>query len=532
MEPRPYQTQVVQDFHHAVTEGDRHCLAVLPTGSGKTVIAAKVTQDYVTWGKRVLFLAHRAPLITQAYTNFQLFGIDTGIIQSGQPLNLHAPVQVGQLQTLATGNVEIPDWDLLILDEAHYTSFFKLSETLIAQSWDDPRKVVLGLTATPYRLGKRSLGEHYTRMIEGPTVKHLTEAGFLVPVRYFGHDLLDLKRVGISSRTTDFDERQLQQVMNSKILNTKLAQEYKRLATHRRGIVFTVGIDHAKGVTDAFNQADIPSAYVDGTMSNTKREKIYTALHDGNIQVIVSVATLTEGYDEPTLECVVIARPTLSRALYMQMVGRGIRICPEIGKTDCIFYDFGTGNRLRFGRHDDPIDLHLDTTPINENPLEVINCPKCGAYITHRTRLCRECHTVLIEPIPPEELDPFEDVPDEAAAENMSKEEYEQCHHYRTALRNSYQNGYKPGWAALRFKESYGSYPPSWWGQGAIFGSTPSPIQQTQYKTYLERLAAKHEHDDQWVDRYLELEFGQGFNAPSLALLTSDSTLSQTPIGV
>jgi len=265
--------------------------------------------------------------------------------------------------------------------------------------------------------------------------------------------------------------------------------------------------------------AGIPAACVNGTMSNRQRQAVYVGLKKGEIQVITSVATLTEGYDEPSLECVILARPTLSQALYMQMVGRGIRLCPDIGKTDCLVYDFGTGNVERFGRIDEPIEISLENLNVDENPAEVINCPKCGACTSTRTRICSECRTILIEPKEDDELEPFDDVPDEAASEQLSEEEIEQCRIYRQHLREAYQQGYKPGWAIIKFREQYGIYPPAWWGQGAVFGSNPTPTKQEQYTTHIKQLATKHGEIEPWVDRHLELEFGQGFNVPSLALI-------------
>ena len=461
MQLRDYQIQFVEDFRQALAEGDRYCVGVLPTGAGKTVIAAQIAQNVVKKGKRLLFMAHRDPLIFQTLDKFEAFGLDTGIIKSGNPLNLAAPAQIAQIQTLATGSIEVPDWDLLILDEAHYTSFFQFSEQLLEQSRGSRGKAVLALTATPYRLGKKSLADHYTRLILGPTVRSLTERGFLVPARYLGHEKLDLTRVGVSARTGDFDERQLQQALNTKALNQKLAQEYQRLAGKRRGIVFAVGIEHCKGITEAFNEAGIPAAFIDGSMSTKKREKVYTALKQDVIQAIISVGTLTEGYDEPLIECVVLARPTLSPALYEQMVGRGIRLCSDIGKTDCIVYDFGTGNYQRFGRIDEPKEISLENMVRQENPIEVINCPKCSTYISARARICPECRTILVEKVEPE-LEPFDDVPDEFASEQLSDEELEQRQQYRELLKTAYQQGYKPGWAIVRYKEEHGTFPAAW----------------------------------------------------------------------
>ena len=153
MQLRDYQIQFVEDFRQALAEGDRYCVGVLPTGAGKTVIAAQIAKNVVKKGKRLLFMAHRDPLIFQTQNKFEAFGIDTGIIKSGNPLNLSAPAQIAQIQTLATGSIEVPEWDLLILDEAHYTSFFQFSEQLLEQSRGNRGKAVLASDCYPLPTG-------------------------------------------------------------------------------------------------------------------------------------------------------------------------------------------------------------------------------------------------------------------------------------------------------------------------------------------------------------------------------------------
>jgi len=117
MQPRDYQLKFVDDFRQAVAEGDRCCVGVLPTGAGKTVIASKIAERVVSKGHRLLFLAHRDPLILQTESKFKAFGLETGIIKAGYSPNPSAPAQIAQIQTLATGNIPVPDWDVLILDK-------------------------------------------------------------------------------------------------------------------------------------------------------------------------------------------------------------------------------------------------------------------------------------------------------------------------------------------------------------------------------------------------------------------------------
>jgi superfamily II DNA or RNA helicase len=399
----------------------------------------------------------------------------------------------------------IPDWDLLIIDEAHYTTFFAFVETLL----NDPtnqEKAVIGLTATPSRLGKRSLAEHYTILVKGPTPETLTKQGFLVPARYWGYKSLDLTSVGINRSNGDFEERELAKLLNQQKLNHQLALEFQRIGNQRRAIIFGVNLAHVTNMSEAFQKLGIPCAVIHGGHPTDYRQTVDKALRENTIQVVFSVGTLTEGYDNPFIEFVGLARPTLSLALYHQMVGRGLRPCPEIEKIDCIVYDFGTGNLERFGRVTDPINWNLETPDITPTP--VVFCPACNNAVTPWTRVCPECKEVLIE-IPEAAPTEIEPVPSELAQEKLNELEAEQKNYYRSQLRKAFERGYKPGYAAMKFKDKYGIYPASWWSEGALFGDNPTPQQYQGYLRHLTELAKAHNLEQTWIDHAMSLEFGQ-----------------------
>ncbi|MDX2241550.1 MAG: DEAD/DEAH box helicase family protein [Leptolyngbyaceae cyanobacterium bins.302] len=508
---RDYQHQVIADLRTAIREGHRHCLCYLPTGGGKTVVAAQITHSAVSKQKRVIFLCHRDPLVAQTTTTFEQFGIPTGIIKSGYPLHPNAPAQVCAVQTLATGNYPLPDWDLCILDECHSTTFFKFVQQLFEDSQLSRRKIMIGLTATPFRLGKQSLNEYYTTLIKGPTPKDLIRRGYLVPPRYFGFKDLDLSEVGVNRRTGDYNEKELELALNLHTLNHQLVEQYQRIALGRKAIVFAVGIDHSKAIAQAFVTAGIAAQHLDGGMSTPKRRRLYDALRTGEVQVITSVGTLTEGFDEPSLECIVLARPTLSRALYVQMVGRGLRLSPTTGKTDCIIYDFGTGNVNRFGRITDHQPIVLQPKKYRESDQEapLKQCPNCSALIRLWHQSCPECGYVY-ESI-------LEEVPIEDVIELLNEEELKQRSFLHQQYQLAFDRGYKPGYAVMRFKEQYNYFPAAWWSFGAVFGNCPTGVQKAHYRKYLKEIAQRHGHDDGWIDRYMGLEFGHGF-LPTLSL--------------
>lgn len=509
-----YQERLYSNTRDAVRAGHRRILACLPTGGGKTFVGGELAFRAVNKGNPVLFLAHRDSLIGQAYKTFnQDFGLHTGILKSGIKPDLSAPVQVAQVQSLPSLKHSLPPWKLCIIDEAHSTTFFKVVKDLVGAN---PDGIVIGLTATPFRLGKQYLSEHYTTLVQGPSPSELIERGKLVPPRYFGYEALDLSKVSVSQRTGDFDESQLQKALDNKPLNQKLVREYKRLASQRKGIVFTSGVQDSKNLAEAFNEAGIPAAHLDGSVPNKKRRKLYEAHESGEIQVIVNVGTLTEGYDCRSIECVVLKRPTLSRALFIQMIGRGLRTSSETGKTDCIVLDFGTGNLDRFGRIEDELKLSLDKPPEAKTEVKLVPCPQCRAMITVFQRTCPECG-FNVKPDAPNQPKLLEPIPHESAAEQLSPEELRQQAYYRRQLALAYREGYKPGFALVKFKDLYGAYPPAWWSQGAVFGTDPHPSKQAEYLERMVALAEQHGLDDAWIARQIKLEFGDGFQVDSIA---------------
>ena len=509
-----YQAQLCDDLRAAIRAGHRRILAYLPTGGGKTFVAGNIAAGAVRKGNPTLFLAHRDPLIDQAYRTFsQAFGLRTGMIKSGITPDLSAPAQIAQVQSLARSRSPIPPWRLCLIDEAHSTTFFRVVQDLIQAN---PNGIVIGLTATPFRLGKSYLADHYTALVQGPSPAQLIQRGELVPPRYFGYEDLDLSKVTVSSRTGDFDPRQLQQAVNHKPLNQKLVREYQKLAGHRKGIVFATGIADSKAIAETFNEAGIPAVHLDGSVPNRKRKQIYRDHESGRIQVVVNVGTLTEGYDCRSIECVVLRRPSLSRALVIQMMGRGLRISPETGKTDCIIIDFGTGNLKRFGRIEDEWALSLDQPPEAKTEVKLVPCPQCRALVTVFHQTCPECGFKL-KPEAPHQPKLLEPIPHEWATEQLSPEELKQQAYYRRQLALAYRRGHKPGLAVVKFKELYHVYPPAWWSQGAVFGSEPTPMQQAEYLERMVRLAEQHGLDDAWVARQIQLEFGDGFQVDSIA---------------
>jgi len=329
---RPYQSQAILEARDALRV-HRRVLIVAPTGAGKTTIAADIIRRAVERGGVVWFLAHRKELIDQASARLDQFGIAHGVIMANHWRDRpHERVQVASVQTLVNRDVDIRP-SLIIIDEAH-RALANSYQTIIDNCG---RPKVLGLTATPIRGDGRGLGAMYSAMVQCPPIRELMAAGYLVPARAFAGRRVDL--AGVEIRGNDYDPTQLNEAMNKPHLVGDVVKEWQRLAGGRPTMVFAAGIKHSRTLVDAFLNAGIRAAHLDGETPKAERESILKRLAEGRLTVVCNAMVLTEGVDVPVVSCVVLARPTKALGLYIQMAGRGLRTAP--GKTDCLILDHG-----------------------------------------------------------------------------------------------------------------------------------------------------------------------------------------------
>ena len=333
---RDYQRAVVERIATAIQGGRRRLLLPAPTGSGKTVIAAQVAADAATANQRVLFLVHRRELVQQASRKLYDVGLDHGIIAAGFPARPDAPVQVASISTLhrravRSSAMPLPEAEMLVVDEAHHAP--ARTWTRIIKSY--PAAVVFGLTATPCRADGRGLGTMFECLIDCPSIRELIELGYLVPTRVFAPTKPDLE--GIRTIAGDFDEDQLEERLDKPVLVGDIVTHWHRLADRRRTVVFAISRAHAVHLRDEFARSGVVAGYLDGDTPMQERDRILDQLKRGTIEVLVNVGVLTEGWDQPEVQCIVLARPTKSFGLYRQIVGRGLRPAP--GKDHLLVLD-------------------------------------------------------------------------------------------------------------------------------------------------------------------------------------------------
>ena len=425
---RPYQTEAIERIRQT-SRFSRAILVVSPTGSGKTTIASEVARLTVARGRRVLWLAHRAELVDQAFDRLREFGLIVGTVaaKTTRPPNPYAPVQVASIQTLLARDLR-PEADTIIWDEAHHAPSDLWSG--LAQHYAS--SLLLGFTATPERSDGRGLGAVYTRIVTAATVRQLVELGSLVPC--------DIRAPNDRLRPGSIAQRPI--------------DAWQQQAKGRRTIVFSPSIIAAEQHAQEFNDAGVPARVVTGSTPAGERSKILSDYRAGRLPIIVNVYVLTEGFDAPETSCVILARGCGTAGTFLQMVGRGLR--PASGKADCLLLDLH-GVTHGHGRPDDDRIYSLDGRGISSGSEDAVpgsSCRVCGAPI-EPGEACSECGTEpkLLKP-PNVTGDPLVKY-----AAKRSEDPDKRAKTLARWIETQRASGYKPGWPLAKFKAVYGAWP-------------------------------------------------------------------------
>ena len=387
---RPDQLDVIARIESSTSAGFRRLLVVGPTGSGKTIVGAALSDKEVACGGHVLVIALRRELIEQTSSKLYDVGVDHGIIQAGYPTRPGACVQLASVQTLharAVRNckISLPPASLVIIDEAHHVP----ARTYMRLVQAYRNAIILGLTATPCRTDGRGLGNVFQTLIQGPSVAELIRSGHLVPAKIYAPVRPDLS--GISIARGDYVESQLAQRMDTAPLVGDIVEHWHRLGYGRPSVVFTVNVAHSVHLRNEFRRSGVLAEHIDGSTPVEERKGILARFTAGSVDIICNCAVLTEGWDRPEASCLIMARPTKSLGLYRQIVGRILRPAP--GKTDALILDHA-GAVFQHGFPDDDLAWTLDADKKAVNAAHVARQAE-----PHRCGLttCPECHAVRIE---------------------------------------------------------------------------------------------------------------------------------------
>jgi DNA repair protein RadD len=460
---RPYQDQAVAAIEHAICDG-YDVLFVLPTGGGKTEIAKKVAENAVACGQRVLILTHRREILFQTSRTFCWDQI--GLIKAGLSIDLNCPIQIASIQTLwmrclRTNKLPLPAADLIIIDEAHHIRAKTWSRIL--EAYPNARR--LGLTATPCRGDGRGLGNYFNKLIDGPQIPDLIKEKYLIPTIYFAPVDPDLKGVGTSQG--DYVLEQLATRVDRPDLVGNIISDWSKHGENRKTIIFAVNVGHSRHIRDEFAKAGIKAEHIDGSTPKPERDAVLERLKSGDTEIVCNCNVLTEGFDAPQVSCIVLARPTKQLGLFRQMAGRGLRPCE--GKSNLRLLDH-SGAVFRHGALEDPVIWELAEDRRAENKVHAslskaeqrnrfVDCSQCGALRT-RGEVCPNCGFLPQRRAAAISFRDGELAQVNAGGRNASSYSREERDRWMRELTFICQKrGYKPGWAAHKYKTKFGVWP-------------------------------------------------------------------------
>jgi len=320
-----YQKDALKSLRAGLVESSAVVLQ-MPTGSGKTVAAAEFIRQEATKGP-VWFVCHRREIIRQASRAFTQIGIRHGVIAPrpdkmglGFAYDPDAKVKIASVQTLGRRFDKHEPPRLVVWDECHHVA---------AKTWANIREQLsgarhVGLTATPERLDGKGLSDWFSDLICGPSIKDLVEAGRLSRIRMFAPSEPDLTNARISMG--DYRKEDADAAMNTPVLIGSAVEEYKRHVNGARAIAFATSVSASRNLAARFNEEGVQAAHIDATTPLDQRDEAISDLAEGRIKVLTNVEVFTEGVDVPAVDAIILFRPTRSLALYLQMVGRGMRI--------------------------------------------------------------------------------------------------------------------------------------------------------------------------------------------------------------
>ena len=361
---RPYQKQMKDEVYSLWDKMD-NLMIQMPTGTGKTIVFTSIVRDILRWCKahslesKILIVAHRKELITQA--SDKLKDVPHGIIMSGTKQELYHMIQVASIQTFMSrrnyDTMRHYRFDFIIIDEAHHSiasGYQKLWEMY-------PHSKKLGVTATPWRMNHCGFRSLFSDIVLSKSIEWFVNNGYLSNYDYISirrnseiqRAVNSIDRYGVDG---DYLESELSKVFDCDHIRAELYKSYKKYADGKKGIIYAIDRRHAANIQDLYSTKGVSICMIDGTTSAEERQSIIDDFKAGIVRVIVNVNIFSEGFDCPDIEFIQLARPTRSLAMYLQQVGRGLRISKEKDKSIILdnvglYNRFGTPMANRQWRH-------------------------------------------------------------------------------------------------------------------------------------------------------------------------------------
>lgn len=474
IERRQYQLEDADNaMDHGVDDIPIHCA---PTGSGKTVIQAMIAKRELDRGNRTAIFTPRNEIFNQTHALLvKLCGVENvarlRAKRPGEAWQVQKPIHVVSWPTVVSrrgrgmGDFWLPKVERLLVDEAHLAVAERIGEILEHYKGNT---LIDGYTATPARLTGRGLGTYFTEIKHVVSVRQLVKDGWLAPCEYWGGATPDL--TGMPTSRGDYKTEPLSAVCVT--LVGDVIDNWLRLASTRHTIVFAVDIAHCEALAERFQKVGVSAAALHVRLDPALRDRIVEQFKAGEIQVLVNVSIASYGFDAPSVNCIVAARPTKSIVLHLQMIGRGMR--PKPDGSECMVLDHA-GNVNGLGRADDLFRWTLDSKKRaasnwskderSGEAEEAVQhtCNECG-HIFARSRVCPKCGWEVPfgkrdVSVVDADLVPIGKTMAKKLPEGWPSHEF----FFRMLVHVVNQKGRKIGWARHTFKKKCGVWPPKNW---------------------------------------------------------------------
>jgi len=484
---RPYQRRGYDTIRVHASRNINRVVLACPTAGGKTRLAAALIESALRHKSRVLFVVPLIVLVDQTIAELAAFGMtNVGVLRGDDTrINPHAPIQVASIQTLARRDK--PSADVILIDEAHRASAPQYRTHLFAAY---PDAIIVGLSATPV-----GLGGVFERLENAATYAELIRDGFIAEPFCVGTPRApDLEHVRSSGG--DYNLEQLETAMLAGKLVGDVVENWKTHGRGHRTVVFATGVRHSQAIVRQFNEAGIVAEHIDGETPQDVRRACLRRLEDGHTRVVSNVGVLTEGWNQPSVRCCVLARPTKSLALYKQMVGRVLRVHADgqpvvIDHGSCIDHHGLPHEDVQWSLTEaprkPPVTHRMCKACFAMYPIAQTKCPFCGFEVPVEKR--KIAPTVAAALVPKQAVD-------------------EKRRMYDANVDRSRREGFKPGFASAKYKEKYGAWPPWDWSQV----TKAAYANDAEWQRRVEHRTKEREHWQE-VDRQLKARESAQFTA-------------------
>lgn len=441
MSLRPYQKKGLEEIKAHYRNGIKKVLLHMPTGSGKTVVFSEVLKGIYQKEKAGLIAVRGRKLVDQASKRLTREGVSHGVFMANHRMwSPNRPIQVCSIDTIRSRGI-LPKADLVIIDECDEATSPSFKNFL----GNYEGCFMLGVTATPY--GSKPLTHLADAIVAPITISELVSQGYLVDGRYYAPRTPDLSEVSTSKMTGDYVVEELEEVMSGTVIVADVVTEWLKLGQNRPTLAFCVSVDHSLQVCAAFNAKGVPAVHCDANVPDSVRDSMISRLESGEIKVICNIGTMTRGVDIPALSCGIMARPTQSYNLFVQMMGRFTRPFP--GKDNFILLDH-SGNLEKFGTLKD-VDK-VQASILGKKPktdFKTRTCSACFAVFPQQPGACPFCGYVKIIEASEREFTTIDGELAEFVSDPI-KRRFEELQRLRKL------SGYKRGWIFHKMKDEFG----------------------------------------------------------------------------